>query len=220
MDARRTLWGFALGVVIVVSACSPFAPPTSEPPPNVYLLQWEQPDGGDAAAKSNPLCPTLLLSSPREAPGYVGASMAYTEEPHRIDYFAHHRWADSPARMLEPLLMRALEQSGLFKAVVRAPTTAQFELRLDTEVLQLVQVFEPTASKVELAVRISVLDMNERRVLIGDVLEITQPANERTPYAGVVAANRAVDRLLTELQELLRPVIEPRCRGIEPASRQ
>jgi cholesterol transport system auxiliary component len=145
--------------------------------------------------------------------------MAYMEEAHRLDYFAHHRWADSPARMLEPLLIRALESSGLYQAVVQAPTTARFDLRLDTELLRLVQVFEPTESRVELAVRISLLDTEQQRVLVSDVLAETEPATERTPYGGVIAANKAVVRLLEELQRKLRPTVEPRCAITEPAAK-
>jgi cholesterol transport system auxiliary component len=205
------LWGFTIGTILLATACSPLGPATSSSVPNEYLLQWEHTDGDAPAVQLNPACPTLLLSSPRAAPGYAGSRMAYIEEPHRIDYFANHRWADSPARMLEPNLMRALEGSGLFQAVVRAPTSARFDLRLDTEVLRLVQVFEPTESRVEVAVRVCLLDTHQQRVLVSDVLEVTEPAAERTPYGGVIAANGAVDRLLQELQQVLRPFVEPRC---------
>jgi cholesterol transport system auxiliary component len=208
---RINLWGLAIGTILLATACSPLGPTTSSTAPNEYLLQWEHTDGGAPAVRLNPACPTLLLSPPRAAPGYAGARMAYIEEPHRIDYFANHRWADSPARMLESNLIRALEASGLFQAVVRAPTNARFDLRLDTEVLQLVQVFEPTESRVEVTLRICLLDTREQRVLVSDVLEVSEPAAERTPYGGVMAANRAVDRLLQELQQVLRPSIEPLC---------
>ena len=206
---RINLWGLAIGTVLLATACSPLGPATSSTPDNEYLLEHTTED--KLTAQLNPACPTLLLSAPRSAPGYAGSRMAYIEEPHRIDYFAKHRWADSPARMLEPNLMKALEASGLFQAVVRAPTTARFDLRLDTEVLRLVQVFEPNESRVEVAMRISLLDTHQHRVLVSDVLEVTEPAAERTPYGGVMAANRAVDRLLEELQRVLRPSVEPRC---------
>lgn len=205
------LWGLAVGTILLATACSPLAPVPSGSAANEYLLQGKQTAQGEPAVRLNPACPTLLLSSPRAAPGYAGARMAYIEEPHRIDYFAKHRWADSPARMLEPNLIRALETSGLFQAVVRAPTRARFDLRLDTEVLRLVQVFEPTESRVELVVRISLLDTQHQRVLLSDVLEVIEPVAERTPYGGVMAANRAVDRLLQELQQVLRPSVETRC---------
>ena len=208
---RIKLWGFAIGTILLATACSPLGPAPSSSVPKVYLLQSELAVGGEPAVKLNPACPTLLLSPPRATPGYAGADMAYIEELHRIDYFANHRWADSPARMLEPNLMRALEASGLFQAVVRAPTPARFDLRLDTEVLRLVHVFEPTESRVEVAVRVCLLDTRQQRVLVSDVLEVTEPATERSPYGGVIAANRAIDRLLEELQRVLRPSVEPLC---------
>ena len=215
---RIKLLGLAIGTILVATACSPLGPAPSSSVPKVYLLQWEQTDRDEPTVQLNPTCPTLLLSSPRAAPGYAGAGMAYIEEAHRIDYFAHHRWADSPARMLEPLLIRAMESSGLFQAVVQAPTTARFDLRLDTELLRLVQVFEPTESQVELTVRISLLDTQQQRVLVSDVLAVTEPATERTPYGGVIAANQAVARLLEELQRVLRPSVEPRCGMIAPTA--
>lgn len=205
------LWGLAIGTLLAATACSPLGPAASGTIPDVYLLQWENAAGNDPTVQLNPACPTLLLSSPRAVPGYADSGMAYIETAHRIDYFAHHRWADSPARMLAPLLMRALETSGLFQAVVQVPTSALFDLRLDTEVLRLVQVFEPTESRIEMAVRISLLDTQTQRVLVSDVLEVTEPTTERTPYGGVIAANRAVARLLDELQRVLRPTVEPRC---------
>lgn len=204
-------WGVVIAILFVASAChSPLGPATSSLPDTEYLLQWDEAEG-ESVNKLNPSCPTLLLSSPRAAPGYAGARMAYMKEAHRIDYFANHRWADSPARMLEPNLMRALETSGLFQAVVRPPTTARFDLRLDTEVLKLVQVFESNTSRVELALRFSLLNKQQQRVLLSEVLQVSEPASEQTPYGGVKAANRAVDRLMRDLQQKLRPVVEPLC---------
>ena len=207
------LWGTAIAILLFTTAChSPLGPTGGSAPDKEYLLQWEQTAEGESANKLNPTCPTLLLSSPRAAPGYAGARMAYMQEPHRIDYFADHRWADSPARMLEPNLMRALETSGLFQAVVRAPTSAKFDLRLDTEVVKLVQVFDSNGSRVELVLRISLLDKQKQRVLVSEVLQVSEPASEQTPYGGVKAANRAVDRLMQDLQKVLHPAVEPLCR--------
>ena len=215
---RIKLWGVMIGAIVVITACSPLGPAPSSKAPKVYLLQWEHPPGDEPTGQLNTACPTVLLSAPRAAPGYAGAGMAYMEEAHRIDYFAHHRWADSPARMLEPLLVHALETSGAFQAVVQAPTTARFELRLDTELLRLVQVFEPSESRVELEMRISLLDTEQQRVLVSDVLAVTEPATERTPYGGVIAVNKAVVRLLEEPQRKLQPAVEPFCGKTESAA--
>jgi cholesterol transport system auxiliary component len=152
-----------------------------------------------------------MLNPPHAAAGYTGAGMAYMEEPHRIDYFVRHRWVDCPARMLKPLLMRALETSRLFEGVVSTPTVARFDLQLNTELLRLIQVFESGESRIELSARFSLLDTHQRSLLFNEVVEITEPTTSGTPYAGVVAANRAVARLLEALQGLLRPYAEARC---------
>jgi len=212
------LWRLAIGAIFVTTACSPIGPPAHSTVTEVYLLEWQPKTVDESTVKLNPACPTLLLSCPRAAPGYTGAGMAYIEEAHRIDYFANHRWADSPARMLEPLFMRALETSGFFQAVVQAPTTARFDLRLDTELLRLVQVFEAAASRIEITVRINLLDTHSQHVLVSEVIEVTEPVSEQTPYGGVIAANQAVARLLETLQHVLRPVVAPRCETQKPTA--
>lgn len=216
VSSRFRQWLLGLGATLLATSCSLLGPAPNSPVPEEYLLQWNPPEHGDRAVQANPACPILLLSSPRAASGYTSTGMVYIEEPHRIDHFAHHRWADSPPRMLEPLLMRALESSGLFHAVLSAPAIAQFDLRLDTELLQLAQVFGAGESRVELSVRFSLFDVHRQRVLVIDVLEETEPAALRSPEGGVVAANRAVARLLERLQRLLRPFVESRCASTGP----
>ena len=66
--------------------------------------------------------------------------------------------------------------------------------------------------------RISLLDTGEQRVLVSDVLAMTEPATERTPYGGVIAANKAVVRLLEEPQRKLQPAVEPFCGKTESAA--
>ena len=61
--------------------------------------------GREKAGAANAL--NLLVSPVLAAPGFDGPDMAYMRTPHEIEYFARHRWVDSPARMLEPLLIRA-----------------------------------------------------------------------------------------------------------------
>jgi len=124
---RIKLWGFTIGAIVVATACSPLGPAPSGTAPKVYLLQWEQTGRNAPTVRFNPACPTLLLSPPRAAPGYAGAGMAYMEEAHRIDYFAHHRWADSPARMLEPPLISALVMPTLSEwRSIRLPAGLRF----------------------------------------------------------------------------------------------
>jgi len=126
--------------------------------------------------------------------------MAYMRHPHEVEYFALHRWVDSPARMLEPLLVRAAEQTGLFRSVSEAGGGTQVDLRLDSRLLYLLQVCRLEPSELQLALRVSLVEMDSGRVIGERTLSVSEPLEIRTPYAGVEAANRAVADLLSDLQ--------------------
>jgi cholesterol transport system auxiliary component len=133
--------------------------------------------------------------------------MAYTQQDHRLDYFATTRWADTPARMLSPLLARALHTSGLFKAAVESPAPIDAQLRLESELLKLRHTFSDKASAVELSMKFTLYDLTQSRVLADRVVSVTEAAPSSDPYGGVIAANRAVDRMLTQLVNLLAQVL-------------
>jgi cholesterol transport system auxiliary component len=164
------------------------------------MLEWN-----DAPA-NNPMRPTgpgLLISSMRAASGYESADMAYVRTPHQLEYFARHRWVDAPARMLEPLLLQAAVGSGLFRSVGEAGSGTQTQLRLDSRLLHLRQVCRLEPSELQLALRLALVDVASARQLASRVLEVSEPITERTPAAGVAAANRAVPKLMSQVEDFL-----------------
>lgn len=169
----------------------------ADQPSHSYLLEWE----GDAAPPERPGAgPSLLIAPVLTAPGFDRSAMAYMRHPHEVEYFALHRWVDSPARMLEPLLVRAAEQTGLFRSVSEAGGGTQVDLRLDSRLLYLLQVCRLEPSELQLALRVSLVEMDSGRVIGERTLSVSEPLEIRTPYAGVEAANRAVADLLSDLQ--------------------
>jgi cholesterol transport system auxiliary component len=106
---------------------------------------------------------------------------------------------DTPAQMLAPLIVSALDRSGAFRAVLLAPTTATGELRLDTELIRLQHEFGASPSQVRLTLRAVVIETSARRVLAWREFDAVVPAGSDDPYGGVVAANRAVATVLADL---------------------
>jgi cholesterol transport system auxiliary component len=141
----------------------------------------------------------LAISATRAAPGFDSAAMVYAQKEHTLDRYATHRWADTPARMLGQLLMRTLEDSGGFRAVVPAATALPADLRLDTEIVQLRQSFLVKPSRVELTLRAQIVDVAGRRVLAARYIEVTQDAASDDAAGGVAAANGAVARALAQV---------------------
>lgn len=141
----------------------------------------------------------LAISPPRAAPGADSAAIAYVLKAHALEHYATHRWTDTPARMLAPLLARALEDTSSFRSVVQAGSGVQSDLRLDTEIVQLRQSFLGKPSRVELTLRAQLVDVLGRRVLATRYVEVVQEAPADDAIGGVAAANGAVERALAQV---------------------
>lgn len=193
----RLAW-LAPALMILLGGCAAELAPRSSEQPAVFLLETP-----DVPARYDPAGPTVRVSPMRSAAGYASADMLYVQHAHQLQSFARHRWADSPARMLEPPLLAAVEHSGLFSAVSGPASHARAALRLDTELLRLQQVFDPRGSQVELVLRATLVDGSRSRLLASQVFRVIEPAEPATPYGGVLAANRATGLLLDELRRFL-----------------
>lgn len=191
---RRTALGglLAVGLPLVV-ACSGTLLPKPAQPPARFTLESAAP----AATLPTPTAgaPTLTVDLPRAAPGHDSRRMLYRRSPQAMESFAFHEWVEPPARMLAPLLVRALQDSGAFGAVLLAPSAAAGAWRLETESLQLQQDFTRQPSRVRLALRAVLLDSATRHVLAWRTFEVQVEATSDDPVAGAVAAQAAAQQL-------------------------
>lgn len=176
--------------------------------PVFYSLDGARGEGGATAkAVATPSAapggaPTLVVNPPRAAAGFDSQRIIYTRDAHRMEYFSHSEWIDTPARMLAPLIVAALERSGQFRAVVPTPSAAAGDIKLDTEILRLQQEFGGGASRVRFTLRAYLVDSVTRRVLAWREFDETVIAASDDPYGGVVAANRAVQNVLAGVRAL------------------
>jgi cholesterol transport system auxiliary component len=188
-----------------LSACSALAP-ASAPATIFYALNSPAPTLAHAFAAPNLLvssAPTLLINPPHAAAGFDSPRIIYLREAHKLDYFALSQWVEPPARMLGPLLVNAIEKTGAFRAVVLMPGAASGELRLDTDLVRLQHDFQTRPSQVRLTLRATLVDDKTRRVLAWHEFEAAEPADSEDAYGGVLAANRAVQRVADQLAGFL-----------------
>jgi len=199
LGSRRTACAAALAFLALAGGCSALRPAATPSPTGFHSI--------DASAWP-PVAPhkptvaptlTLLVGNPRSSAGFDSQRMIYTRRAHTLEYFAHNEWVDTPARMLAPLLVAAVAESGAFRAVARMPSTADGALRLDTEVLVLQQEFLTQPSRVRFALRAELVADERRAVIASRVFEAEVAASADAPYAGVVAANQAVRDVLVRL---------------------
>ena len=182
----------------LVCGCGLIGPAVS-PNSNFYSLA----DARNSAMSSSPrtavTAPTLIVSPPHAAAGFDSQRIMYVRQADQLEYFAHNEWIDTPARMLAPRIVAAVESSGAFRAVVQTPSPAAGEMRLDTEILRLQHEFLSTPSRVRFTLRAYLVESATRRVIASREFDAAVPAASEDPYGGVVAANRAVQTVLENL---------------------
>lgn len=201
--ARSSQLGAALLLLSLLGGCGALKP-VSTPPPAFYALDSARSEATAPVVKSrrwrdgNP-APTLIVNPPHAAAGFDSKRIIYVREPHQLEYFAHSEWVDTPARMIVPLIVAAVENSGAFRAVVLTPSAATGDLRLDTEIMRLQQDFSRQPSQVRFTLRAYIVDNTTRQVLAQGEFDATVPAAGDDPRSGVRAANRAVHEVLESL---------------------
>ena len=187
-------------IILALSAflpgCTALEPPRHEVQ-NTFVLEARI--APRAAAERRDL--VLAVSMPQARSGFDTVQMAYERRPHEIQYFTRNRWADAPARMLAPLLVQTLEQSASMRGVVQAAGGAAADLRLDVEIVRLIQDFSTKPSRVRFTLRAQLIDVRGRRVLATREFDESEDASSDDPYGGVMAANRALSRLLEQVAD-------------------
>jgi len=192
LDTKIAVALFAL----VLAGCATLRPTEAEPV-RTYLLEAQF----DRIVQVKPIPLALTVSPPRAVPGYDTVSMVFIRQPHRLEYFAKNRWAESPAKMLSPLLVRALELRTGFKAVTYAGGMVKGDVRLDTEITLLQQEFTTSPSRLHMKLRVQLVEQASYRVLATQVFDAVEAAPTVDPYGGVIAANRMLPRLLGQIAD-------------------
>ena len=173
--------------------------PVEKDAPRTYLLNPEIPAKNFSANPKRTDSLILLISQPKARAGFETPRMAYLLRPHEVSYYAFNQWADTPARMFAVLLTQTMERTGLWHAVVQAPSGVKADYRLDCDNLALEQQFFSQPSQVRVAMRALLIDNKRQNVIGTRTFEIFEAAPSEDAYSGVLAANRAAARLLDQL---------------------
>ncbi|WP_198034067.1 ABC-type transport auxiliary lipoprotein family protein [Acidihalobacter ferrooxydans] len=201
---HKLRWATRIGVLALASSLSACTVLPERAPPHpittyrLTLPTTTQPTGGAAN------CASVRINAMTTAAGFSGTAMRYSEAAGTIADFAFNRWAAPPARMLDPLLVQSMSNSGLFRSVLGPGSPATATLQLDTELISLVQRVTGSHSTAHLVMRVSVNNLTTEHQIAARQFVIDQTASAATPEAGVTATDAAVARWNTELIDWLR----------------
>lgn len=142
---------------------------------------------------------TLLVLSPETNPVFDTAQMAYISKPYQVDFFTRNEWSATPAQMLQPLLIRTMEDTHYFSEIFTPPYPGNYTYALRTRIEELAQDYSAEPATVLLSLRMQLIDGATGRVVASKVIALREPMQQRTAYAGIVAANHATAKALLEV---------------------
>lgn len=192
---RNIIYAIVLAALALLAAC--IGPQGKPQDSATYLLNATVPPKTGNTKSSQ----TILVAPMRAHPGFDTPRMAYMREPNQIAYYAYNRWVEAPARMLTPLVTQSLEANQVFAAVVQAPGAVHTQLRLETELVSLVQDFSVKPSRIRLVLRAQLVDTQTQTIKGSRSFETQAPAGSEDARGGAVAANRALPEILGRLAE-------------------
>ena len=143
--------------------------------------------------------PILIINTPKAAAGFDTQRIMYTRAPHQLEYFARNEWIDTPAQLLRPLMISAIEKTSAFNAVLTKQSVIASDLRLESEVIKLVQDFSTKPSHVQFRLRVSMIDNATQHIIAMQEFNERVDANTDNPIGGVLAANVAINLALDKL---------------------
>lgn len=143
--------------------------------------------------------PVLLIATPRAAPAYDRPGIAYRRSPTRLDYYAESEWVDEPARLIEPLIIAALEASSGFEAVVSAGTGLIAEMRLDTEIVRIEHELLAAPTRGRFILRAQLVDVARGRVIGTEIFDASVPSRSDDAEGAVAAIDTALARVLEQV---------------------
>lgn len=142
---------------------------------------------------------TILVMLPNTASLYNTRDMAYSDSPFKVSYYAKNSWAEVPSDMLQPLIIKTLQKTHHYKAVVSAPYPGHYHYLLTTDITELLQDFTGCVPLLKFGLRAQLSNGDTGQIISVKEFNRSVPMRKKDPYAGVIAANEAVSDVLRKL---------------------
>jgi len=179
---------------LMLNACSIFSPVKTEPA-NKFVVTSIPPPQMTKTRRAG----TLMVTEPNVKPFYNATDMIYSKGPYSIAAYSKNSWADPPAQMLQPLIIQTLENTLHFKAVIPTTSLGKYDYILNSQLIDFKQVFFGRESIFQITLRVELIDEVTRNVIAEKEFSVSAFSPQNSPFGGVVAANCATEKLLTEL---------------------
>jgi cholesterol transport system auxiliary component len=185
-------WVLALLAALLVAGLGCGKPPMLI---NQYMLEYPAPMVGGKV--KIPAAVRVELFSVAQA--FNTNAMVYQPQPFQSQSYNYSRWRANPGNLVTDYLIRDLRESGLFKAVFGADSSAEYRFRLEGGVVEFQEVDAADGWKASLALTVTLLDTTQeelpRRVIFQKNYRVQEPLPEKTPQGLAQGMSRAMEQV-------------------------
>jgi ABC-type uncharacterized transport system auxiliary subunit len=171
----------------------------SLPPVEFYAIEpgWGQSDPAPIEKKGAAI---IQIAPVRGSGAFTGTDILYTDTRHIQHSYAYSRWRDSPVRMMQTVLEVAVENSGLFRAVLPPTSVSGADFLVESTLLEFGHLLgrEGTSAGV-VRMRFHLIDNKSRKVVASKELVARIPVATMDARGAAAAINQAAIKVATDL---------------------
>lgn len=205
MHARISVFRHALIMMsaAALSSCSIFSPVTIKPSTEYSFTQIPAPH--HAKYRSSRI---IMVMTPDAAPYYKSTQIAYQMQPHQVSYFTQNAWAEPPAQMLQPLLVKTLQNTNRYRAIVAPPVTGNYDYMLTTQILNLRVKYDTHPAVFEVTIRAQIFNAASNKAIATKDITVDEPICNGPFYTRILAANHAIANALAQIANFTLRVVK------------
>ena len=147
---------------------------------------------------------TIYVEIPDVNKSFNSNSIFYTTKAYSFEEYALNRWIDKPSSMLHNNLALALEDSNIYKTVLKEKSKIKYDYMLKTNLMSLYNSIEENNSYAVLSIKFDLVSNDEVVKTYTYNKKILCKNNK--PYDFVVAVNKAFEEVVNDLNLQLHQI--------------
>ncbi len=196
--------GSSCGQVLVLAILVAFTLITgctfqSLPPVEIYTLEpvWGQSNLAPTEKKGSAL---IRIAPVRGGAAFTTTEILYTDTRHVQHSYAYSRWRDAPVRLMQTVLEVAVENSGLFRAVLPPTSEAGADFLVESVLLEFGHFLgQDGTSTGVVRMRFHLIDNKSRKVVASKELVARIPVATLDARGATAAINQAAIKIAGDL---------------------
>ena len=165
---------------------------------NTYAIDFKTTDNFEINKK------TIYVEVPDVNKSFNSNSIFYTTKAYSFEEYALNRWIDKPSSMLHNNLAQALEDSNIYKTVLKEKSKIKYDYMLKTNLMSLYNSIEGTNSFAVLSIKFDLVSNDEVVKTYTYNKKVLSQNNK--PYDFVVAVNKAFEEVVSDLNLQLHQI--------------